>query len=92
MQDAELAVSHMNKLTYEQLTSEIEALAAQLRPLLSNMEENWPEFDRICAQLRGYAFNAFSLGHQLYRKQSFAREKQKIKPVIQSISLEDLDL
>lgn len=72
---AEENVSALSKLTAETLFLEIEALVEQLRPLVAQPEIHWPRISMICAELRGYAFNAFSITHSISR-----RELQKTSP------------
>lgn len=52
-------------LNHEALVEGIESLTAKLRPLLPEIEDNLLEFHNICAELRGFAFHAFRLEHDI---------------------------
>lgn len=82
----ELAVSRFNKLTAEGLVTEIERIAGELRGLLPLTKDNWPEFIKLTAELRGYNFNAFNIIRP-YREQQL-HQPQRAKA--ETIDLDEL--
>lgn len=91
MNTEERNVSNLQEITYEQIVNEVETIAMQLRALLPVTKDNWPEFNTRCAQLRGYAFNCFSLSSRMFMR-SYFEQKPKPKQPSMAVSLEDLGL
>lgn len=91
MNKIECEASDSPATDYERLVAEIESLALSLRPLLPDIKTHWPEFNSICAELRGFAFKSFSMSRYFDPEPPRLHKPQPQRSTV-NVTLDDLGL